>query len=71
MRYLALEYIYFAIPMEKTYVYSFGVVVLEMATRRRSVDDDGIVVVDEWDLQEKGKKRSQMLNDYYTLGLVF
>uniref|UniRef100_A0A6N2NK02 Protein kinase domain-containing protein n=1 Tax=Salix viminalis TaxID=40686 RepID=A0A6N2NK02_SALVM len=57
MGYLAPEYVYSAVPTEKTYVYSFGVVVLEVATGRRPVDDDGTVVVDwVWDLREKGKK---------------
>jgi len=67
MGYLAPEYVYSAIPKEKTYVYSFGVVVLKVAMRRRPVDDDGTVIVDwVWDLQGKGKKRSQILNDHYT-----
>uniref|UniRef100_A0A6N2K2S6 Protein kinase domain-containing protein n=1 Tax=Salix viminalis TaxID=40686 RepID=A0A6N2K2S6_SALVM len=61
MGYLAPEYVYSAVPTEKTYVYSFGVVVLEVAT---GVDDDGTVVVDwVWDLREKGKKRPRMLKD--------
>lgn len=64
MGYLAPEYVYSAVPTEKTYVYSFGVVVLEVATGRRPVDDDGTVVVDwVWDLREKGKKRPRMLKD--------
>ncbi|KAJ6691987.1 hypothetical protein OIU79_013867 [Salix purpurea] len=42
MGYLAPEYVYSAVPTEKTYVYSFGVVVLEVATGRRPVDDDGL-----------------------------
>jgi hypothetical protein len=67
MGYLAPENVYFAVPTKKTYVYSFGVMVLEVAMRRRPVDDDGTVIVDwVWDLQGKGKKRLQILNDHYT-----
>jgi hypothetical protein len=46
MEYLAPEYVYFAVTTEKIYVYNFGVVVLEVATRRRPVVDDGNVIVD-------------------------
>ena len=64
MGYLAPESVYSAVPTEKTYVYSFGVVLRELATGRRPVDDDGTVVVDwVWDLREKGKKRPRMLKD--------
>ncbi|GAV70174.1 Pkinase domain-containing protein/Lectin_legB domain-containing protein [Cephalotus follicularis] len=56
MGYLAPEYVYSGVPTEKTDVYSYGVVVLEVASGRRPVDDDGTVLVDwVWVLWEKGK----------------
>ncbi|KFK32947.1 hypothetical protein AALP_AA6G310000 [Arabis alpina] len=56
MGYLAPEYVYAGVPSEKTDVYSFGIVVLEVCTGRRPVGDDQTVLVDlMWSLWEKGK----------------
>ncbi|XP_031284661.1 L-type lectin-domain containing receptor kinase S.6 [Pistacia vera] len=56
MGYLAPEYVYSGVPSEKTDVYSYGVVVLEVATGRRPVDNEGSLLVDwVWQQWEKGK----------------
>lgn len=56
MGYLAPEYVFTGVPSEKTDVYSFGIVVLEVCTGRRPVGDDQTVLVDlMWSLWEKGK----------------
>ncbi|KAL5560378.1 hypothetical protein UlMin_036589 [Ulmus minor] len=56
MGYLAPEYVYSGVPTVKTDVFSFGVVVLEVGSGRRPVEDDGSVVGDwVWELWEKGK----------------
>lgn len=56
MGYLAPEYVYSGVPTVKTDVYSFGIVVLEVATGRMPVEDDGTVVVDYvWKKWEKRK----------------
>ncbi|VVB08327.1 unnamed protein product [Arabis nemorensis] len=56
MGYLAPEYVYTGVPSEKTDVYSFGIVVLEVCTGRRPVGNDQSVLVDlMWSLWEKGK----------------
>ncbi|XP_022766299.1 L-type lectin-domain containing receptor kinase S.6 [Durio zibethinus] len=54
MGYLAPEYVYSGVPTVKTDVYGFGVVVLEVATGKRPVDENGAVLVDwVWDLWVK------------------
>ncbi|XP_038991117.1 L-type lectin-domain containing receptor kinase S.6-like [Hibiscus syriacus] len=54
--YLAPEYVYTGVPTVKTDVYSFRVVVLEVATGKRPVDENGTVLVDWiWDLWVKKK----------------
>ncbi|XP_071714272.1 L-type lectin-domain containing receptor kinase S.6 [Rutidosis leptorrhynchoides] len=54
MGYLAPEYVYSGVPSVKTDVFSFGVVVLEVASGQRPVNEDGVVVTDwVWDLWEK------------------
>ncbi|CAM9000854.1 unnamed protein product [Rhodiola kirilowii] len=56
MGYLAPEYVYSGVPTEKTDAYSFGVLILEVATGRRPVDVDGTVLVDKvWEMWEMGK----------------
>ncbi|CAL1362976.1 unnamed protein product [Linum trigynum] len=57
MGYLAPEYVYCGIPTQKTDVYSYGVVILEVATGRRPVDEGGkFVLVDwVWGCWERGK----------------
>ncbi|XP_010519402.1 PREDICTED: L-type lectin-domain containing receptor kinase S.6 [Tarenaya hassleriana] len=56
MGYLAPEYVYSGVPSEKTDVYSFGIVVLEVCTGRRPVEEDGTVLVEMmWKLWERGK----------------
>ncbi|KAI3689404.1 hypothetical protein L2E82_47360 [Cichorium intybus] len=53
MGYLAPEYVYSGVPTVKTDVYSFGVLVLEVASGRRPVDENGVMVTDwVWDLWE-------------------
>ncbi|KAM6559860.1 hypothetical protein CsatA_029099 [Cannabis sativa] len=53
--YLAPEYVYTGVPSSKTDAYSFGVVVLELVTGKRAVDEDGKSVVDwVWELWGKG-----------------
>lgn len=55
MGYLAPEYAYSGIPTVKTDVYSFGMVVLEVATGRRPVDHEGFLLSDHvWGLWGKG-----------------
>ncbi|KAE8735627.1 L-type lectin-domain containing receptor kinase S.6 [Hibiscus syriacus] len=54
--YLAPEYVYTGVPTVKTDVYSFRVVVLEVATGKRPVDENGTMLVDWiWDLWVKKK----------------
>ncbi|XP_028800445.1 L-type lectin-domain containing receptor kinase S.6 [Neltuma alba] len=54
MGYLAPEYVYSGVPTVKTDVYSFGIVMLEVATGRKPVEDDGTVIVDyTWKMWEK------------------
>ncbi|CAN0921531.1 L-type lectin-domain containing receptor kinase S.6 [Linum grandiflorum] len=59
MGYLAPEYVYCGVPTQKTDVYSYGVVVLEVATGRRPVMEGGgggTVLVDwVWGCWERGK----------------
>ncbi|KAL7595703.1 hypothetical protein Lser_V15G30804 [Lactuca serriola] len=53
MGYLAPEYVYSGVPTVKTDVYSFGVLVLEVASGRRPVDENGTMMTDwVWDLWE-------------------
>lgn len=55
MGYLAPEYAYSGIPTMKTDVYSFGMVVLEVATGRRPVDHEGLLLSDYvWGMWERG-----------------
>ncbi|CAA3007097.1 L-type lectin-domain containing receptor kinase [Olea europaea subsp. europaea] len=55
MGYLAPEYAFSGVPTVKTDVNSFGVVVLEVASGRRPVDEERLVITDYvWDLWEKG-----------------
>ncbi|CAN1130275.1 L-type lectin-domain containing receptor kinase S.6 [Linum perenne] len=56
MGYLAPEYVYCGVPTQKTDVYSYGVVVLEVATGRWPVQEGGTVLVDWiWGCWERGK----------------
>ncbi|CAA0813380.1 L-type lectin-domain containing receptor kinase S.6 [Striga hermonthica] len=55
MGYLAPEYVFTGVPSVKTDAFSFGVVVLEILTGRRPVDEEGVVLGDYvWNLWEKG-----------------
>ncbi|XP_047340582.1 L-type lectin-domain containing receptor kinase S.6 [Impatiens glandulifera] len=55
MGYLAPEYVYLGVPTVKTDVYSFGMVVLEVATGRKPVDEGGLGLSDwVWGLWGKG-----------------
>ncbi|XAR67789.1 Non-specific serine/threonine protein kinase, partial [Bertholletia excelsa] len=67
MGYLAPEYVYSGIPTVKTDVYSSGVVVLEVATGKRPVDDDGALLVD-WVWELWGKERLIEAADYKLKG---
>ncbi|KAL3504410.1 hypothetical protein ACH5RR_034251 [Cinchona calisaya] len=56
MGYLAPEYVFSGVPTAKTDIYSFGVVVLEVVSGRRPVDEKRTLITDwVWELWEKGK----------------
>ncbi|KAG7016428.1 L-type lectin-domain containing receptor kinase S.6, partial [Cucurbita argyrosperma subsp. argyrosperma] len=55
MGYLAPEYVYSGVPTVETDIYSFGVVLLEVASGRRAVIEEGTMLVDWiWNLWEMG-----------------
>ncbi|PKA49553.1 L-type lectin-domain containing receptor kinase S.6 [Apostasia shenzhenica] len=55
MGYLAPEYVHSGVPTEKSDIYSFGVVILEVLTGRRPIDK-GVVLLD-WVWQMWGRKK--------------